>query len=299
MQFKKSLLAIPFIVLAMQGCNNDVVPGSSTLNIAVTDAPVDAASAVWVEFTGVELKPNGGPSISMDFDAPKKINLLALQGRDFEFLLNNQSINPGIYNWMRLKVNAERDTLDSYVVLENGGGSHSLYIPSGSETGLKLNSTFTVIGGNTHNLTIDFDLRKSVHLPEGIHTDYVLRPSLRLVQDRFAGHITGEIHDSLINIAGCKNAVYLYEGATTPDDVGGSGSNPMSTSLISLNNDTGAYEYAIGFLDEGNYTVAYTCKADDDDPNTDDAITFLSTALVTIEAKQTTEYNFPEYIAEE
>lgn len=54
--------------------------GAGSLSVSVTDAPVDGASNVFVEFTGVELKPHSGQQFSIDFTEPKQIDLLALQG---------------------------------------------------------------------------------------------------------------------------------------------------------------------------------------------------------------------------
>ena len=97
------------IAAALSGCGGGGGGGSAstgTLSLSITDAPVDEADAVIVEFTGVEIKPSGGSSISFDFDTPQQIDLLALTGGTAEILLNGETLAAGDYEWLRLKVNA-------------------------------------------------------------------------------------------------------------------------------------------------------------------------------------------------
>jgi hypothetical protein len=117
------------------------------LSLAVTDAPVDEATSVVVAFTGVELKPAGGPSQTFHFcldanadepivqttacdtPAPRQIDLLALQGGGSELILDGVTVPAGRYNWVRLMVEADPASLDSYIALSDGG-VYPLYVPS-------------------------------------------------------------------------------------------------------------------------------------------------------------------------
>lgn len=73
----------------------------------------------------------------------------------FKLLLDGVTLNAGRYNWVRLKVNAERGVIDSYIDLLDDS-RHSLYIPSGNQTGLKLNRGFDVPEGEMASFTIRF-----------------------------------------------------------------------------------------------------------------------------------------------
>ena len=71
-------------------------------------------------------------------------------------------------------------------------------VPSGAETGLKMNRPDRRAGGRQPGADVDFDLRKSVHAPPGqasgaCTTGYVLRPTLRLVNDANVGAIDGTV----------------------------------------------------------------------------------------------------------
>lgn len=252
--------------------------------MSVTDAPVDSARNVFVEFTGVELQPQKGPRRSFDFAEPKRIDLLALQGGDRAPLLDDVSVPAGRYNWIRLKVNAELDGVwDTTIVLEDGS-ELQLGVPSGSRSGLKLVRGFTVAAGSASDFTIDFDLRKSIvdqRGPIGWH----LKPVLRLVDNMEVGAISGTVAPRLINSLGCSgdaatgagNVIYVYQSADAAlDDMGGTGSKPLTSASVSLNSRTGAYQYTVAFLPAGNYALAFTCRAADDDPEADDSIVFVS-----------------------
>ena len=289
------LFSLISIALLLTACDSSST-GSGTLNLNITDAPVDSAAKVVVSFSGVSIKPENGPAYDIDFidnnndPLVKTIDLLTQQGPNSEPLLVNHSLAAGHYEWLRLKVITSQMTTDSYIELDNGS-RHPLYIPSGDQTGLKLNRGFDISDGGAATFTIDFDLRKSVLMPNQHSTAYKLKPTLRIVQNDNVGHISGMVGANSLNDAACTGsdyAVYVFTGDNvTPDDVDGVEPDPVSTSLLS-----NSFEYAVGFLDAGAYTISFTCQANDDNNETSDAINFIGTDTVTVNAGATTTYNF-------
>lgn len=266
-------------------------PQYGKITLGVTDAPVDGAESVVVQFTGVELKPVGEPGPEVfEFATPRQIDLLALEGGGSEILLQDEVLPAGEYEWIRLKVNAGRTASDSYVDLLDGS-RHALFIPSGNESGLKLIRGFTVGAGGTTNFTIDFDLRRSVIRPPGQNGMFLLKPVLRLIDTLQVGSLTGAVAPPLVT-SDCTPAVYVFNGSdVTPDDLG-SATEPFVTARVLQNETNGAYEYRIGFMPVGAYTVALTCDADADDVETDDTITFVGSVNTTVTVDQTTTTNF-------
>ena len=274
---------------------------TGTLALSITDAPVDGAEQVVVEFTGVEIQSSMGGRTDITYSSPKTIDLLALQGGLRESLLERLTLDAGQYSWIRLKVNAEADgVMDSYIRIN--GADYELHVPSGSRTGLKLISTFNVVDNGVSDFTIDFDLRKSVHQPNGQTGPagdpiYLLRPTLRLVETGMSGAISGTVDPQLFIFTeqACSAqeagyAVYLFEGDVTPDDIDGVDPDPVSTTMVTAS--TG-YVYTLAFVEPGDYTIAATCMADLDAPGTDDvAVTFVGTAAVSVTAGTTTSHNF-------
>jgi len=266
-------------------------PSNGKLNLRITDSPVTSAKRVVVQFTGLELKPAAAADpVIFDF-APRQIDLLALDGGGSEVLLAGQTLPAGDYEWIRLKVNAGKDGSDSFIELDDGS-VHPLFIPSGNQTGLKLIRGFTIGAGSTHDFTIDFDLRKSVIHPPGLGDPYLLKPVLRLVDNLEVGTISGTVANALV-VDGCKPAVYLYSGAgVIPDDVG-SATAPLTTTAVTLDATTGEYRFKLAFVPAGANTVAFTCAADMDAADVDDAITFSAPLPATVVAGQTTTVTFP------
>lgn len=287
-----------FLAVAACGGGGGGSDGTATLNLFIKDAPVDGAAAVVVEFTGVELKPAGGDRVRFDFATPRQIDLLALQGNASAELLAGVEVPAGDYNWIRLAVNAARGVLDSYIELE-GGTPVSLFVPSGAQSGLKLHNPFTIAQGTIADFTIDFDLRKSVHDPEG-QPDFYLRPTLRILNNLEVNTIRGTVDPALATDSSCTNgpnhdmgnAVYLYLGADAVVDDEGSLSPPLTSVTVEYDEDSGEYRYEIGYVAEGDYTVAFTCQAADDDPVNDDDVAFVGAANVRVEVYD----NAPETI---
>jgi hypothetical protein len=266
-------------------------PQFGTVNLQITDSPVTSAKRVVVQFTGLEIKPVGAAAPEVFDFAPRQIDLLALDGGGSATLLSNELLPAGEYESIRLKVNAGRDGSDSFIELDDGT-IHPLFIPSGNQTGLKLIRGFTIGAGSTSNFTIDFDLRKSVVNPPGLGEPYLLKPVLRLVNNLEVGTIDGTVAAGLI-VEGCAPAAYLYTGAAVvPDDLG-SATPPLATTAVNLDTATGAYRFRLAFVPVGASTVAFTCGADDDVADVDDAIVFSPPLAATVVAGQTAVLEFP------
>ncbi len=278
-------------LLLASGCDSSS-NDTSRFSLAVKDAPIDSATSVVVEFSGIELKPQQGSSFSIDFQSPRQIDLLDFQGTDAAQLFEDVIIEPGNYNWMRLKVNAAQQTLDSYIEFEDGS-MHSLYVPSGEQTGLKWNQGFTAPANGSVDFTVDFDLRKSIHLPSNAGADYFLRPVIRVVDNTQVGHIVGTVDSNLIAGATCgeSTAVYLFDDSATPMDDEGSDNPPQTSAMVSTDQNNNLV-YALGYVLPGNYRLGLTCQADSDISDTDDDIEFIGEATATVVANETTTVNF-------
>jgi len=242
----------------------------------------------------VELKPSNGASIQIDFDAPKSINLLELQEGRSEALITSEEIDAGSYDWMRLKVNAENMVIDSYIEFEDGT-QHSLFVPSGAQTGLKLVRGFDVAVGRTANFTVDFDLRKSIVNPRGANADYFLKPALRVLDNTEIGEIAGSVNSLTMEEGECLTnggVIYVYEGMDiTPDDEG-SAMSPLVSANVNYDSELNAYDYVVAFMAPGDYTVALTCQAAIDNPEVDEDISFVASMNATVESDVTTTVNF-------
>jgi len=290
--------------------------GDASLTIGVTDSPIDEASRVIIEFNGVTLKGvgDGSPSIVIEFNQPKVIDLLSLQGSNSQLLLDAAPVPSGDYQWIRLQVTADGiytppaagdfdgHGVGSYLERDNGSGGTEkipLKVPSGSQSGLKLVGNFTASDKGETAFTIDFDLRQMINGPflPGASEYYELLPEMRMIDTEAGGHISGFIDPSLLeDNVGCLGSqpedlegvsVYVFYAMAIVDDIQ-SNSGPITTALVSYEND--AYKYAFGFMEAGEYKLALSCDAELDNSNQNDDIVFLSEIdQVFVEAGLTTQ----------
>jgi hypothetical protein len=283
------------MLFGIAGCGGGGGSGN-TMNLSVADAPVDGAEKVVVVFTGVELTGNGGNPVTITFPSPKTIDLLSDSGTASAQLFS-QPIPAGSYGQIRLMVVADGNPSNSYVMLSDGT-MHGLQVPSGSETGLKLVSGFTVPSSGVVDYTIDFDLRQAITCPPGQAPACTLKPVERLVDNTTVGNIQGQVSNTLVPTT-CTPGVYLYAGmVSAPEDMNSAAaagaSNQPIASKVPVATSQPPYYYQFTFLEPGNYTVAFTCEAAQDNPDQPNATVIFSpvkTGVVT--AGQTTTVDFP------
>lgn len=303
----KGLISLVTAALLVSACGGggDSKLQTSRFSLAVTDAPVDQADAVVVSFISAELlDASGNTQAEFTFDPPLTIDLLSLQGANSAFLVQDAVVPAGVYQQLRLKVDASNANCNavptpyaSYVTVD--GVDYPLIVPSGGSSGFKVVGPFTVAVGGSVAYTVDFDLRQSI-AERGATGCYNLKPVLRVVDNSTVGTLSGVVDDALLADSSCTAdtatgagaAIYLYPGAgVTPDDVDGIEPDPITSALLSPNG-SGDFTYEVGFLPAGTYTAALTCQAGDDDPETDDPITFLRSVDVQIDADTVTTQDF-------
>ena len=264
-------------------------------------ASVEDADSVVIRFTGVEVKPHKGNPITITYRSARTLDLMD-EGADVAGTIFDSALASGKYKWLRLKVEANKDRIDSYIEID--GRKHSLWMPSGKRTGLKIGNGFHVDMRGNAVLNIDFDVKKSVRKPKGKDGNYILRSTLKLerndhdihssssddsggVVDLGPGSINGTVASYLIQTRDLScdrsTAVYLFQGSSVePDDVDANAPNPIATSYVLLNTATGAYAYNFSSVNAGDYTLAFTCKVLSDYPDTDDPIPFSSRGNVSV-----------------
>lgn len=264
--------------LALPACGGSGGGGDGTgrLDLRIGDAPVDGATEVVVVFTGIELHSNGTTE-TFDFPAPREVDLLAYQNGATFNLVEDLTVDAGEYQWMRLKVIAEQNRSDGSYILFESGEQFPLYIPSGAETGLKINRPFRIAAGGITRLVADFDLRKSIIAPPGLSPNYLLKPVLRLMDELEVGDIEGVVDLAALAVeqlgagataADCAGGIYLFAGAdATPDDMDGDAADAadpiLFEPLVPAGTET-TVSYRFDFVEAGSYTVAATCDFDVD-----------------------------------
>lgn len=294
MSVMRSIIMVSLLVtLSACGGGDGMSANTGRVSLAITDAPVEDAAAVVVQFSGIAFKREGAaPETVHTFTpSPRSLDLLEYQQGRTAVLLDGITLTAGHYEWIRLIVDNQAAVRDSYVTLKTGEECE-LRVPSGAESGLKLNRGFDLPADGSVALTIDFDLQQSLHAPPGQHSlseectqGYLLRPTLRIVDNANVGAIAGTVDSTLVG-GTCLPKVYIYSGAgVVPDDIEENGAagdvDPLVVASVEIRNGDTAYSYRAAFLPPGSYTVAFTCG--DDDPANDDVLTFLTAQTATVQ----------------
>lgn len=304
------LLSMSLAACGGGGSTVTLPPPTGTASVDVTDAPADDVATVKLTISALSLKPDSGDPQYIEFDEPVVIdNLLALQEGNVAALLPDTRFPAGRYNWVRLYVIGGGN--DSWVMTDQGE-QVDLFVPgqqsaNGQPRHIQLVSGFVIPAGGNVDFTLDIDLRRALTRPEG-KDYYLIRPAMRIMDNSATGSISGTVADALVMAEGCSNdlatdegnAVYMYEGADAVtgdvhvDDLGMDvgDDNPMATANVRQDPVSGAYEYVFGFVPAGEYTVAFTCNALDDIPDSDDALAFFAQANIVVAAGENTVQDF-------
>ncbi len=139
-------------------CEGGAAPKMSHVSVRLTDAPSPALQSAQVWISQVYLIGQDGTSRFTITETPAEYDLLTLQD-GVTALLGDQLIPAGDYQQLRLIVDSARVTLEPPTTFTDGTDAATLKVPSGPQTGLKVN-----FGGPVHiapaqtTLVVDFDV---------------------------------------------------------------------------------------------------------------------------------------------
>ncbi len=187
------------------GGSDGTVDTSGTVRVLLSDAPTDALSEVWVNILRVELVPaDEGPVVALESgELPGRFELLGLADNPLE--LGVVEAPAGAYDQVRLVLAATGHTVVT------GETEYELRVPSGAETGVKVNfpnGTFEVAEGQT-TLLLDFLAGPSVHAA-GQSGQWIMRPV-----------INGSTPDRDEPEFGSIDGTVLYEDGSVPQPLDG------------------------------------------------------------------------------
>ena len=308
---KRSALGLAAaLAVSLAGCggsgagSDPVVDGMGTLNLSVSDAPIDAEK-VCIKFDGVQLKKaDDSPPFDIDFIDPVVINLMANQGAVSETLVSTE-VEAGNYQWIRLMVDAatgngagagdtgsndpDCDPMSngSYLVTKTNE-LYNIRIPSGDQTGLKLIKDIVIPVNGSGNYTAEWDLGRSFIAPPGFGTgEAMMKPVVKLVANNEVGTLFGAVADALASpdpadpaicdtVNGFGPTIHVFDDNDDLEDPvnGEDGSiEPVATGPVDQEMQGSPFTYEIGFLLAGDYEVAFTCDGETFIPATGKAAT--------------------------
>lgn len=245
-----------------------------------TDAPADPdISRVEANVLGLDFRRDDGTSVTLEFRTGELVDLIDLTEGDPLRLFTDEQLPPGRYTGVRLlfdedegenTVTAGNDEFP--LLLANGEFAAVAFLVEDEER-------------SQEKLTLMLDLRQSLSFDEA-RAEYTLAPRLRAIRTDDAARIEGTV--TVVCPAGTSlttgGAVYLFSGAgVQADDLDGTGAEPLATTRV-VDPVIARPRYALRFLPAGDYTLALTCKGDEDVLGVDDDLAFRNIANVQVDA---------------
>jgi len=196
-----SFSAASFFVFS---CSDSTSPetGQGQIKITMIDAPA-AYDQINIVVDRVEVHRSGSDSASGWFvinNNTATYNLLTLRN-GASVILGDNYLDAGHYTQIRLIIGT-----GSNIVVD--GITYPLDVPSGENTGIKLNHEFEIQSGLIYELMLDFNAEHSIILTG--NGQYKLKPVIRLVPMVISGTISGKI-----NPVSAAGYVYAISGTDT------------------------------------------------------------------------------------
>ena len=211
------------------GCEDSKNPAQSGLGeirMVLVDGPTTGVDAVNLVVKEVSVHQTGADTLSgwtVIDNTSRTFDLLTLTNGS-SAILGEKQLSPGHYTQIRLKLGA-----GSTVIVE--GQSYPLDIPSGAQTGLKLNHEFDIAANTLYELMVDFDAARSVR---ATGKTYKMAPVIRVVAKVSSGTLSG-----MVNPVSSRALVTTVVGADT----------------VSTAADTISGAFKLMALPAGTYTV--------------------------------------------
>ncbi len=239
--FNQKITTLPFVLFiafmfAFTACDSPLDTGSDgdtgTMEVMLHDAPGDYQEVnVFIE--RVEVNNTADEDTGwIELSSPNQsYDLLELTNGNM-VQLGVAELEAGTYEQVRLILSEEGHN----VVLD--GEAHDMFVPSGEQTGVKLNVDAEIQPGITYTLLLDFDAHRSVVVrgTEQSGIEYLLKPVIRATDEAITGNIAGTVEP-----ADSEPFVYAIQGDDT-----------LSTSIP----ETTDGSFMLVGLEEGSYTVS-------------------------------------------
>ena len=294
------LLLLSAGLLALQGCgcgfdcnngNNPDNQDPASFTLGFSDEALEELKQVVIEVEQIAFTRNVGGNVIVETftidelgitDAESfQVDLLQYRGLNQLRVIENLELAAQAYSGIELTI--LKDDINHSYVQESDDSLKQLNI-----SGSTLRLPGMNLGSDEQTYTAVFSLAQALQYQQGSDTYLLATSGLRTQDNRVAASLTGRVDNSLFDTESpCDakedpelgNRVYIYKetglSAAALGDVFTSSSStdipdgtiaPFSVATLAEDVLTGNWQYAFGFLPAGDYTVAFSCNTQDDDP---------------------------------
>ncbi|MFA4838510.1 MAG: DUF4382 domain-containing protein [Candidatus Neomarinimicrobiota bacterium] len=222
----KLIFLISILSLGLMTCDSaSDETKTGALVIQAFDAPFKGnVEHIYLDIDSVSIhRSDGSDSTTGWIGVSEKdtvIDFLSLVNGEMTNLVESE-LEEGHYSQIRLVLG------DSSAIVVDGV-SYELRVPSGSQSGVKLNINFSIDADEIMELYLDFDAEKSIH-KHPTQDRYSLQPTFRVMKKVLSGTISGKVTKS-DQTALANASVYAVSG---------------SDSVTTLTNTDGFYQLVV------------------------------------------------------
>ncbi len=222
-----TLVAAAGLLIVLAGCSSSPTQSNlGEIKIHLIDAPLDIQHAyIVVDEVDAHVASSDSTKGWVTLNKTRTTYDLLKLTNGASALLAGAQLAPGHYTQIRLML----DTGSTVVINDV---SYPLTIPSGLQSGLKLNHEFDITAGNLYELTLDFNAEQSIN--PGAGSTYTLNPVIRVEATVTSGTISGTV----LPVA-ARATVWTM----------------VDTDTVSTNCDTTSGAFQLMALPAGTYTV--------------------------------------------
>ena len=293
-----AVLLLSCVIASLGGCgcgfdcnngNNNDQP--TLLSLGLSDSVPEELKQVVIEVDSITFVRNGADDVVVDrFTIEQQdlvdvdsfqVDLLEYRGVNQLVVIDNLELDRATYREVLISV-LDGDINRSYAQ-EADDSLKQINVPA---AGLSLPGI--VVTGDEQQFTVEFGLAQSLQLQTADDSYLLATDGIRLEDNALAATLSGRLDTTLFDSeAPCDekedpevgNRVYIYEGTDLGDrqlaDVFTDGSSteipaealpPFAVATLIENSLNGTWEYSFGFLPAGDYTMAFACDTQEDDP---------------------------------
>lgn len=294
------LLALPMLALSLSGasgcscgfdCNNDRDNNPAILTLGFSDQDLEQLKQVVIEVDRITLQGSGVEDVVIDrftiddlglVDADSfQMDLLDYRGLNQLTVFEDLELARGRYS--RLLISILGNDINLSFVQESDDSLKPIVVAGGqlSLPGPRLSSGEQIF-------TVEFGLAQALHYQQSQDNYLLTTEGVRLMDNATAASLSGRVDSALFDsVAPCDtktdpengNRIYLYSSGPVPlaelaDVFTGSSSAsvpagkraPYAVASMARDVLTGGWQYSLGFIAAGDYTLAFACDAADDNP---------------------------------
>lgn len=290
-----ALLLLP-LLLPLGGCgcgfdcNNDNGDNPTLLTLGFSDSLPEDLKQVVIEVDSITFRRSGAEDVVVDkFTIPAQnlvdaetfqVDLLKYRGVAQLVAISGLELVPGFYSEVSIAILT--GGVNESFVQQDDDNVKAIKVASGI-----LGLPGIQLAAGNQSFTVEFGLAQALQY-EALTDTYLLTTNgVRIENNLTAARLSGTVDDALFNsVTPCSaknpptkgNRVYLYKGtsllAENLADVFTSGSvtpipanaiAPFAVASLVVNTNTGNWDYALGFIPKGSYTIAFACDTAADD----------------------------------